>query len=467
MNVGIIGAGISGLAAAWRLKKSGCHVTVYEAGDHAGGVIRSIRENGFLSESGPHTLMDTGDKITQSIRELGLSDQKIVANPCAKRRYIVRNRKPVVVPDSAASFLMTELFTTGAKMRLLGEPFIAPRTDAEDENLAHFVRRRLGEEILDYGVDPLVGGIYAGDPEKLSVHHAFPKIDAMEREYGSLFKGALAARKNRARNPSVESAGRTTMYSFRDGLGALPGALHARLAAEVFFNTPATSLSHDLHGWIVGCSVHGVEEHFRHDAILVTTPAWQLPKITFHGDAFRAMSLLRLIPYPPVITVTLGFNRNDVLHPLDGFGMLVPRVEGLALLGTLFTSSLFPNRAPDNHVLITNFIGGARNPSVEHKSLEALLELTLHDLRILLGVTGHPAHVHLDRHSHAIPQYEVGYGKFRGIMKRLERENPGFFMAGNFRDGTSVGQTFGSGCDAADRILTFLRANRDRALRSA
>ncbi|MEI6084743.1 MAG: protoporphyrinogen oxidase [Verrucomicrobiota bacterium] len=441
-TVAVIGAGITGLTAAYRLKERGIPVTVYEAGDHVGGVIRSLRENGYLAEFGPNSILETSPKIGALIKDLGLSDRCLVSLPTAENRYLVRGKKTVLLPTSPGKFFGTSLFSWRAKLRLLREPFIAPAPADIEESVAQFVVRRLGQEFLDFAINPMVAGVYAGNPAKLSVKHAFPKLHALEQKYGSLIKGQIRGAKERRQRGDV-SKQNARKLSFDAGLQVLPDTLADRLGDALQLRTGIQRIEQVTGGW----RLNGEREH---PAVLYTAPTHKLPAIT----GFK-LDLLKEIYYPPVASIVLGFRRDQVVHPLDGFGMLIPQVEGFRILGTLFSSSLFPNRAPAGHVALTTYIGGARAPELALKPTNELIEMTLQDLGVILGVTGRPTFEHVVVWPKAIPQYEVGYGRFKDLMTDIEKRAPGMYFAGHYRDGISLGDSLVSGHDVAGRIAEF------------
>ena len=215
-SCGVIGAGVTGLTAAFYLRRKGFDVTVYEAGQRAGGVIQSVRSGGFLAEFGPNTILETSPKIGELIADAGLRSRRLDPDPRAKARYVVRARRPVEMPGSPLGFLTTGLFSARAKMAVLREPFVPPRRDGKEESIAEFVRRRLGQEFLDHAIDALVAGVYAGDPEKLSVPHAFPRLGQLEARYGSLIKGQIFGAKERKQRGEV-SKDRAAKFSFDEG----------------------------------------------------------------------------------------------------------------------------------------------------------------------------------------------------------------------------------------------------------
>ena len=446
-SVAIIGAGITGLTAAFKLQRKGIPVTVYEASDHAGGVIRSIRRDGFLAESGPNTILETAPEIGALIRDLGLEHRRMYSSPRAEKRYLVRERKLVSLPSSPMGFLRTRLFSPAAKLRLLREPFIAPAPDGEEETVAHFVQRRLGQEFLDYAINPFVGGVYAGDPNHLSVKHAFPKLYSLEQRYGSLIKGQFLGARERKRRAEV-SKQNARKLSFDEGLQVLPQTIADRLGEDVLLNSAVKSLAQTADGWTVNGDHHA--------AVIYTGPAYRLPQIELKTERYINYAPLSQVQYPPVATLVLGFRRQDVRHPLDGFGVLVPEIEPFNILGALFSSTLFPNRAPEGHVLITIYLGGTRAPHIGNSDFATHLNLALTDLRVLLGVTAEPTFVHHTVFRHAIPQYDVGYGRFKALMDEIETNAPGLFLAGNYRDGISLGDSIVSGHKVAERVGRFV-----------
>jgi oxygen-dependent protoporphyrinogen oxidase len=459
-SVAVIGAGITGLTAAFKLRQKGIPVRVYEAGGRVGGVIQTVRQDGFLAECGPNSILETSPRISGLVTELGLDSRRIYSDANAEKRYLVRRGRLVELPISPLRMLTTGLFSWRAKLRLLAEPFISRAPEWAEENLADFVVRRLGREFLDYAINPFVAGVYAGAPSKLSVKHAFPRLHALEQRYGSLILGQFLGARERKRRGEVSKQSAKKL-SFDDGLGVLTGALHSRLGGTVRLHTPIQRIAWAASGWRL-FDKEGDEIPAKHSAVLLTAPAHQLAKIEIDNASRHLLCPLGAIPYPPVTSLALGFRREDVAHPLDGFGMLIPEVEGFHLLGTLFISSLFPGRAPAREVLLTSYLGGARAPQLVLASESQQIELALEDLQKLLGVRGRPTFVHRWTFPKAIPQYEVGFGRFKRMMNELETDHPGLFLAGNFRDGISLGDSIIAGGNAADRLTEFLRPKRTR-----
>jgi len=498
-TVAIIGAGITGLTAAFYLKRKGIPVTVYEASGRVGGVIQSLRQDGWLAEFGPNTLLETSPKIGQLVRDAGLQPRRLDPDPKAGARYVVRYQRPIAMPSSPLGFFTTKLFTAGAKLAVLREPFVPRRRDGVEESIAQFVARRLNQEFLDHAIDALVAGIYAGDPYQLSLTHAFPKLKALEDKYGSLIKGQIFGAGARKRSGEV-AKDRAPKFSFDEGLQVLPDTLAALLGDTVKLNMAVAKLTQTADGWTLTLSEGRVprapliageiggsqssplrnETQAEHSAVIYCGTAFRLAELkVMCGRAALPRSLeigaaqqhrptedkelepLDLSPfseirYPPVASVVLGFRREDVAHPCEGFGMLIPKIEGFKILGTIFSSSLFPNRAPAGHLTLTSYIGGQRYPELALLPVEKLVALTCEDLRVLLGVSGKPVFQHCVLYPKAIPQYNVGYGRYRDLMNEIENRASGLFFAGHYRDGVSLGDSILSGCNIVERVGSFL-----------
>ncbi|PSQ84867.1 MAG: protoporphyrinogen oxidase [Bacteroidetes bacterium QS_3_64_15] len=451
--VGVIGAGIAGLAAAYQLDQAGASVQVFEASDRVGGAIRSERADRFLVEHGPNSVRAGSAALESIIDDLGLNDERIWANDTADARYVVRDGEPTPLPRSVGSFLTTDLFSTRAKLRCLAEPFVG-RRDTFDESVADFTRRRLGREVLDYAIAPFVGGVFAGSSEDLSVEHAFRRLATLEDEYGSLFLGAIRRElaSSNAETPDVPSG----LFSFRDGLQTLPNAVAEALGDRITRNAPVRALDSDGDTWRVTVQSADKENYTRtFDALVCTVPLHRLTAMDV--DTPVDLGPLAEVWYPPLSVLALGYPQEAIDHSesiRNGFGVLVPPIEDeFNVLGTIFSSTLFPGRAPDGHVLLTTFVGGARASDRATTDPDSLQSTVERDLSRLLGVEGAPAfrrHVHWPN---AIPQYMVGYGTVKETLDEIEQQHPRLAFAGNYRRGVSVGDALTSGVEAAERLL--------------
>src|SRR6266850_1943824 len=412
--VAVIGGGITGLTAAFYLKRKGIPATVYEAGTRAGGVIQSRRQDGYLAEFGPNTILEISPKIAQLIGDAGLENRRLYSDPRAEARYVVGHGKPIAMPRSPLGFFTTRLFSAKAKLALLREPFVASRRDGKEESVAEFVIRRLGQEFLDRAIDALVAGVYAGDPYKLSIAHAFPKLAQLEAKYGSLIKGQLLGARERKQRGEI-AKDRAHKFSFDEGLQVLTDTLANHLGESLRLEVLAGHLSQMASGWRLSLRQGPDERAVEHSAIIYAGTAFNLAKLKVEATQPLNLSPLSEIRHPPVTSVVLGFRRAGVVHPCEGFGMLIPKVEGFKILGTIFSSSLFPNRAPAGYITLTSYVGGERHPELASLPAEQIIALTLQDLRVLLGVKGEPTFVHVAHYPKAIPQYNVGFGRYRDL----------------------------------------------------
>ncbi len=449
--VAIIGGGITGLTAALKLKQQGIPATLFEAANRVGGVIQTVRDGEFLAECGPNTILETSPLIGELIAELGLESRRIYSSDKAENRYIVRNMRPVKLPGSPLGFLATPLFSCQAKARLLAEPFIRRGNADEEESLAKFVRRRIGQEFLDYAINPFVAGVYSGAPEHLSVREAFPKLHALEQRYGSLILGQILGARERKRQGGVSKKD-APKFSFDQGLETLTGTLAEKLKGTIRTGQAVSKITKQNDSWTLS-------QAGEYSGVLLALPAFRLAELRVACESGPvSLSMLGDIRYAPVASVVMGFHRQDVEHPLDGFGALHPEVEQLHSLGTIFSSSLFPGRAPLGQVLLTSYVGGLRAPHLVTKTQDEICKHVLEDLKTVLGVTGKPTFRHVCVYQRAIPQYDVGYGRFKTFMKELEGRSDGLFFAGHCRDGVSLGDSIVSGHDAAGRIAHYLKA---------
>lgn len=447
-TVGILGGGIAGLTAAYELHQQGLDVIVFEASASTGGKIQTEQTEGYVVEHGPNSLQASTPLLRRLTERLGLEEERMDAQSAAKKRYVVRDGKPVSIPMSPVQLVRTPLFSFSGKLRLLAEPFIRSHNDIGNESLGAFIRRRFGEEALDYGINPFVAGVFAGDPDRLAVRHAFPRLAEWDQTHGSVLLGALFS--------DSDDESERGIFSFRDGLQTLPDALTVRLGQCIHCHASVQSIRFEGTRWIVETE-SGVSagDRFAADALISTIPLFRFADLDFDTPVDR--SIFEAVPYPPVSVLALGFPREAVDHPLDGFGMLVPEVESdIDILGTLFSSSIFPNRAPDGHVLLTTFVGGMRRPELGRAAPPQIEEVVCRDLETLLGVDAEPSFRRLVRWHRAIPQYTLRHQQVQSRIRELEDRHPRLFLAGNYRSGISVGDAMDSGAEAAERAYDAL-----------
>ncbi|WP_407276327.1 protoporphyrinogen oxidase [Halothiobacillus sp. DCM-1] len=442
----IVGAGATGLAAAYYATAAGQRVTLLEAAPRVGGATGTLNTEGWQTETGPNSLMQS-PILSELIAALNLADDIVLANPLAKKRFVSRHGHPVALPMGPGSLLSSPLFGFNDWWHLLKEPWVKPAT--QEESIADFVRRRLSQGFLDWAVDPFVSGVYAGDPERLSAWAAIPKLRALEAEHGSLIRGGIARMRAAKRQPAPPmNPKKGSLFSFRRGLATLTDALadatrqtglgQIETSTAVCGLTPPTAPGMP---WVVQTTD---QRQWQATQLLLATPAWHSAEWIAPFDPALAEAL-SAIEYPAVTAVALGFPRDAVAHPLDGFGLLIPSREGKHTLGVLFSSTLFPERAPEGHVLLTAFIGGRRRPEAAEGSDSDLVQQILADLAPILGIRGRPVFQRIQRWPRAIPQYELGYLALQQRIDAALVHHPGLQLGGNWRQGIAVGDCLAQG----------------------
>ncbi len=428
----VVGAGVSGLAAARALRRAGVETAVVEAGEAPGGTLRTAARDGFLAELGPNTVM-ASPEMEALAADAGAEGDLVPASPAAKRRYVVHRGRPVPLPASPPALLATPLLSPAAKLRLLTEPFRRASADP-DESFARFVRRRLGAGALPLG-DAMALGIYSGDPEELAVGYAFPRLYIMEREHGSLF---AALRESRG---AGSPAAPRHLVAFRAGAAAFAQRLAVGL--DLATGCRAVGVRRAGDAFRVEVEGEGGRREIAARRLVVALPAGGAAALL--APLGPAAAALDTLPQAPVAVVALGFRRDEVAHPLDGFGMLAPHGEGRKVLGVLFPSSLFPGRAPEGAVLLTAMIGGRRRPELAALAEGDLVALARGELAELLGARGEPAFAAVERWAPGIPQPTARSAAVRAAAAALERENPGLAILGNWRNGVGVPDCVRSG----------------------
>jgi oxygen-dependent protoporphyrinogen oxidase len=465
-DVIVVGAGLSGLTTAFRLARHGWQVAVVEAEQRPGGVIGSQRREGVLYEVGPNSGLDTTPLIDELLAAAAIRGERLDASAAVARRYILRDGALVAMPTSPGAFFGTSLFSWRAKLALLREPFVAPAPADAEETVADFVRRRLGAEFLDYAIEPFVAGIYAGDPQTLSVPAAFPRLAALEQKYGSLIRGQILGARERRKN-AEKAKNIAASFSFRDGMQTLTDALARALPIECGVRVAA--VRREAEGFALECErvSPGAKQCFerRARAVVLAVPAYAAARIVapLDGDAARALAA---IVYPPVAVVASAYRRSDVAHPLDGFGFLAPKKENPPILGSLFSSTMFAHRAPEGTVLLTTFVGGRRNPEL---ALAAEGDIAANVQQALARYVGAaiPLWSVVTRWPQAIPQYTIGHRERIAAVERAEAGAPGLYFCANWRGGVSVGDCIKSGHAMAERIDRELRALASGRMASA
>ncbi len=449
-RVAVIGGGISGLTAAFKLKKAGIDVVLFEGGPGVGGNIETERRDGFLIEKGPNsTLASVG--LMDLLDELAIAGEIAQPSPAANKRYILKDGELAALPSSVVGLLTGGVFSAKAKLRLLQEPFITTKSHS-GESVADFFERRLGKEIVDRAADPFISGIYAGDPARLSIRVAFPRLFEMERDHGSLLAASLFGRKDKTKRPVPKGTPRS--ITFKRGMQTLPDALRAELKNEVRLNTKVENITRDGSGAYT-LTANGQQRPFA--AVILSTPAHSAAGLVKDLDGALAEQLLSVY-YPPVSVVFTGFRRQQVTEVASGFGFLVPGSEHRRILGSLWTSSVFEGRAPEGYHLFTTFIGGSRQAKLCDGSDDELVKTAVDELGSIMGVEGDPEFVEVKSWKKAIPQYNIGYESVLAAIEGFSRSNAGMYVCSNYYKGISVSDCIKNAGATAVETIEFLKA---------
>ncbi len=464
----VIGGGITGLAAAYRLKREAknrdisLEITLLEASDRVGGVIHTEHRDGFIIEHGPDAFISTKPWAKALCEELGIADKLIGTNPKVRRSFVLRKGKLLPVPEgfymmapgAFGPFLKSPIFSWRGKFRIALDLFISRRSDIDDESVADFVRRRLGTEAFERIAQPMIGGIYTSDAENLSLKATFPRFLEMEREHGSIIKALLVQKRKATQTSRGTSGARYSLFlSFADGMQTLVDTLAEKLAGCIRLCSYVNGIEkkEDEGGWRV-CLDDG--EMLETDLICIALPAPQTSRILTNVSPPLAKKLAA-IPYTSSATVNIAFRQVDIQHPLNGMGFVVPITEQLNLIGCSFSSVKFENRAPTKYVLLRAFVGGNTfegnaNRNTTQIDLESL---ALKDVSNLLGIKDRPLFSIVSQHSQAMAQYLVGHQKLVSEIGELVKDLPSFALAGNAYHGIGIPDCIHSGERAALTLL--------------
>jgi oxygen-dependent protoporphyrinogen oxidase len=462
----IAGGGIAGLSTAWTLKQRApdVAVVVLERGDRAGGNIRTENVDGYICESGPDGFLDNAPATLALVRELGLTARLLPSNDQARRRYIFRHGRLSEVPTSPGAFLKTPLLSTRAKLRLLCEPFASARRD-DDESIIDFATRRIGSEAAAVFVDSMVSGVFAGDARALSLKACFPKMRQIEDNHGGLVRGLIATRRTRKKSDTPGApAGRLT--SFTGGMSDLIDGLTRALGPVVHTSTAVTSIRRNQtpslspnqsprRPYVVTTSQGTLDA----DAVVLSGPAAESAAIVRELDGPLA-AVIEGIPTSPLAVVCLGYDEAAIRSEtrLDGFGFLVPREEGIRILGALWETSIYPHRAPAEKVLLRVMIGGARDPEAVSLCDAELRRIVRTDLKRTMNVSTVPEFVRVTRHTRGIPQYVRGHEARMQRINALLQPHNGLFLAGNSYRGVSINACIADAPSVADAALRAIGA---------
>ncbi|MCL3779929.1 protoporphyrinogen oxidase [Prolixibacteraceae bacterium JC049] len=444
-KIAIIGAGLTGLTTAFYLKKAGIDFVVLEKANRAGGVIETKKQNGFVMEAGPNTGVLGNPEATELLEDLAEYCELEVADEEAKRRLILKNGRWHDLPSGLLGGITTPLFSWYDKFRLLGEPFRTKGTNPH-ETLADLVKRRMGQSFLDYAIDPFILGIYSGDPARLVPKYALPKLYNLEQDFGSFIGGAI--KKGRLPKTDRDKKATREVFSVKGGLSNLVSALTQAVGEEnIILNAENMVISRKENGYQLKWNNQGIEA----EKVITTVGAHALPELLpFVSE--EELNPITQLNYARVVEVTMGFKKWDGIN-VKAFGGLIPFKEKRDILGVLFLSSFLKDRAPQDGVLLTVFVGGVRRDELNDLSDEELMKLVKREVMDLMEISEFkPEAVGINRYQHAIPQYYADSGERFKQIEKLQKEYPNLIIAGNLRDGIGMADRIKQGRTIAEQL---------------
>lgn len=456
----IVGGGISGLALAHWLGLAS-HPEgweLWEATGRLGGTIGTDHISGYSIDWGPNGFLDREPLTLKLVQEIGLSDKLEPANSSSQNRFIVKGGRLHPVPLSPGAILSTGLLGLADKLRIFKEPFVAARRDDSDESVFDFAARRIGRGAAECFIDPMVSGIFGGLARELSLPACFPIMREMESQYGGLVRALIARKFARRRAGDGRTKSRTSgpagpgghLTSFLGGLDLLVTRLMERMQAVVRFDRSVACIARDGNRWEVADQAG---RKVRAGNVVCACPTFASARMFEESDPELAHAL-DVIPYAPIVVVATGHRRQDVTHPLDGFGFLIPRSEGLRTLGCIWTSSIFADRAPSGTVQFRSMLGGAGDPGVLELSDDQLWQTLFRELGPLIGLKRDPVFMRIYRWQQGIPQYTLGHIERRARLEALVRQRPGMYLTGNAFNGVGLNDCVKMAYGVADQIRT-------------
>ncbi len=472
----VIGAGIAGLAAALSLREHAkgapFELILLDKNPRPGGNIVTERANGFLIEGGPDCFLSEKPWAMELCKRLGLEHELLMTNDEFRKTFVYSNGALHELPEGVILMIPTKilplafssLITFKGKFRMFMELFVPKKKDREDESLASFVRRRLGQEALDKIAEPLVAGVHAGDPDTMSVRSSFPKFVQMEEEYGSLIKGMIKRMSLIKGAPShlplTQGAGeKVTMFvTLKHGLGALVAEITKRLSGfentfiKTGVNVEYVSAKHGSFEVVLKGS-GSIEA----DTVIIAAPAYAASRLVKRLDPAISEKLLS-IPYASTATISLGFNKKDISHPMNGFGFVVPKIEKRRLMAATWVSRKFKYRAPEDSVLIRCFAGGAKDPAIVNLSDEELIEIARQELKEIMGIVAEPVLARVYKWINAMPQYTIGHEQRVSEIEEMLGAHPGLYLTGSAYHGIGISDSVRNAEITAKKALHHLSA---------
>ncbi len=446
VDVAVIGAGISGLSTAVDLARRGHGVIAIERHARPGGKAQSERIDGFLMEHGPSSVVAAG--ATPLLPQYFTAEHdRVDLEPGVRRRYLMADGRLHGIAVHPLAFLTSNFLSKRGRLRLLAEAIVPSRGAGTEETVAAFCRRRFGHEFADRVIDPLVGGMFAGTAESLSIAATFPRLVELESNYGSVLRGVFIGRVSGKRMPARR------LFSWRDGIGTLPTALAAQLGSRLRVGVTVRRIAAHPHGFVLTTAGAG---SIRARAVVIATQPHVAAELLANVDATAAKAAAQ-IAAPPIAVVFLGYERAQIAHPLDGIGYLASTGEHRRVNGSLFCSTMFRYRAPDGFVSLAAYIGGDRAPELARLAPDELIDIARHEFAMLLDARGEPVLARVRHWPRGLPQYRVGHRELVAALNGISERQPGLFLTGNYLDGVSVAACIAHGRKTADDVDAQLR----------
>lgn len=461
-HIVIIGGGLSGLATAYNLQYTAriqnklLKITLIEKDTRIGGKIWSNHEDGYLCEYGPNGFLTNKPQTLELCERLGIANKLLSSNDNARKRFVVANGKLHKLPHNQLEFLGGSLISWRGKLRILYEFFVAMRSESSDESLADFTRRRLGQEALDKLIAPMASGIFAGNPDTMSLRSCFPRINQLEQQYGGLLRAMLKlakqqklSKKNNELSGSPAGPG-GVLTSFSNGIQALTNALYDAIGAENILRTSeVTSIEQASSGsWSVICD----EQIISADKVILATPAYAASKIVYNLDPILSKNLAQ-IKYSPLVVACFGYDKKQIKHNVNGFGYLFANNEDSFVLGTLWDSSIFINRATTDKILLRTMLGGAKYPQILDLDDNLIKVRTQGTLYRIMGINTEPEMIKIYRHKMAIPQYNLGHSALIQEIEKLIAQYAGLYIVGNAYYGIGINDCVAAANAVCNKVM--------------
>lgn len=440
-KVAVVGGGIAGLSAGSFLKSrwhDQIEITIYEKENRLGGTIGVTRENGYIADWGPNGFLDREPLTLQFVEQIGLRRQLLPSNDKSEKRFIYRNGRLWEISAHPVKFLTSGLLSLRGRLRIGLEYFVPPKKNEDDESIFEFAARRIGKEAAEIMIDPMVSGIFGGDARALSLRSCFPAMEEMEKNYGGLIKAMIKKRKEKKiqGRPGKSGAGGPTghLTSFRGGLFTLIETLEENLGASIVRSCAVKKLlPGNSRKYRLITDVGDAE----FDNVILAVPSYHAAKILEVLSPPLSRELNR-IPYASLAVVCHGYRREDIDHPVDGFGFLVPFNQRLEILGSIWTSVIFPEQAPDGQVLFRTMLGGARHSEIVSQSTDRLVDIAHRALSAVIGLKKLPVFLKVIPWKEAIPQYTIGHKERMAVIEKELKVLGNLYLAGNAYSGVGL-----------------------------